>query len=57
MGWYQNGLRQGNQIQMDGIDLSIKDSGWYQNTMKKFERKEDDLYLNFEIEDVIISFK
>ena len=31
VGWYKDGIRYGNYMEIDAKDMSIKVSGWYKN--------------------------
>ena len=41
MGWFKDNKRQGNWMSFNGIDMSIKESGWYQDDERMEEMKID----------------
>jgi len=49
MGWYKNNLRNGNWMMIDGIDMSVIESGWYTDDVWKEDMKDDEELKNFDI--------
>ena len=41
LGWYKNDKRNGNWLMLKSDDLTIVESGWYQNNVRVGDMKED----------------
>jgi len=52
LGWYKNNIIHGNWMCLNGLDMSVISSGWYENGIRIKDMKEDHQYKNFSIYDV-----
>ena len=53
MGWYLDSVKDGNQLILNGSNLSIKESGWFQVGLRVGEMKTDTIkYRHFTRTDV-----
>ena len=54
IGWYKDGIREGNWMLLDGENMSVKQSGWYKNKTRWEDMKKSNEFKNFTIYDVFI---
>ena len=52
VGWYREGLRNGNYMEINAGDMSVRVSGWYKNDRRIGKMREDSKYQVFDIENV-----
>ena len=52
VGWYNNNIIHGNYMTLDAEDMSIRQSGWYENGIRKGEMKRDPKLKMFSKHDV-----
>jgi len=39
-------------MSVNGIDLKVRESGWYQDNMRVGDMKKDDQFMNFTVDDI-----
>ena len=56
MGWYKNNVRHGNWMAINGHDMKIIESGWFEDGVRIGDMKDDHIYKNFTREDIFNEF-
>lgn len=47
IGWYLNNKKHGNWMSLDGTEMTIKESGWYENNQRVGPMRRHHLYKMF----------
>jgi len=56
MGWYTDNVRNGNHMALDPTDLSVIESGWWDNGQRTGDMKDDPILKNFKVWDIFLDY-